>query len=107
MWARICISHLEKVKNQIVIFSRVVEILLTYGKSTKIIDCFVLKGLLIYFAYGIRHSMERCPKEEEEDDDSCSERSETLEKKHMGDTSGLEHASESAQFIPHEKTSEC
>ncbi|XP_013921958.1 PREDICTED: cationic amino acid transporter 2 isoform X1 [Thamnophis sirtalis] len=64
-------------------------------------------GLLIYFAYGIRHSKESCPKEEEEDDDSCSERSETLEKKHMGDTSELEHASESAQFIPHEKTSEC
>ncbi|ETE73289.1 Low affinity cationic amino acid transporter 2, partial [Ophiophagus hannah] len=66
-----------------------------------------LLGLLIYFAYGIRHSMESCPKEEEEDDDSCSERSETLEKKHMGDSSELEHASESAQFIPHEKTSEC
>ncbi|XP_026522888.1 cationic amino acid transporter 2 isoform X2 [Notechis scutatus] len=64
-------------------------------------------GLLIYFAYGIRHSTESCPKEEEEDDDSCSERSETLEKKHMGDSSELEHASESAQFIPHEKTSEC
>ncbi|KAG8134683.1 putative Low affinity cationic amino acid transporter 2 protein [Naja naja] len=64
-------------------------------------------GLLIYFAYGIRHSMESCPKEEEEDDDSCSERSETLEKKHMGDSSELQHASESARFIPHEKTSEC
>lgn len=51
--------------------------------------------------------MERCPKEEEEDDDSCSERSEISEKKPMGDTSELEHASESAQFIPHEKTSEC
>ncbi|XP_007426968.1 cationic amino acid transporter 2 isoform X2 [Python bivittatus] len=64
-------------------------------------------GLLIYFAYGIQHSMEGCPKEEEEDDDSCSERSETSEKKHMGDTSEYEHASENAQFILHEKTSEC
>ncbi|XP_063166718.1 cationic amino acid transporter 2 isoform X2 [Candoia aspera] len=64
-------------------------------------------GLLIYFAYGIRNSVESCPKEEEEDDDNCSERSETSEKKHMGDTSEHEHASENTQFIPHEKTSEC
>ncbi|XP_044311730.1 cationic amino acid transporter 2 isoform X1 [Varanus komodoensis] len=65
-------------------------------------------GLLIYFAYGIRNSVEGHPREEEDDDEnSCSEKSETPEKNHVGIANEQENASESAQFITHERTSEC
>ncbi|XP_062992025.1 cationic amino acid transporter 2 isoform X2 [Elgaria multicarinata webbii] len=64
-------------------------------------------GLLIYFAYGIRHSVESHPREEDDDEDSCSEKSETPEKSYVGSANEQENASESAQFITHERTSEC
>ncbi|XP_068134737.1 cationic amino acid transporter 2 isoform X2 [Hyperolius riggenbachi] len=65
-------------------------------------------GFLIYFAYGIRNSVEGKPKkhEEEEDDDGDSESSRT-EEKTPGKENEAENAKESDRFIIPERTSEC
>lgn len=65
-------------------------------------------GFLIYFAYGVRNSVEGKPKksEDEEDEDSDSANS-GIEEKMPGKENEEENAKESDHFILHERTSEC
>ncbi|XP_015264735.1 PREDICTED: cationic amino acid transporter 2 [Gekko japonicus] len=72
-------------------------------------------GFLIYFAYGIRHSKEGRPREDDEDslddhpgdDDSCLGKSATPEKNPLRGPNENQNSSESAYFITSERTSEC
>lgn len=69
---------------------------------------FYLKGFLIYFTYGIRHSLEGNSRDEEDDEDAYSDDINTAtEEKSAIQANDHDERNLSLPFIFHEKTSEC
>ncbi|XP_040274723.1 cationic amino acid transporter 2 isoform X2 [Bufo bufo] len=64
-------------------------------------------GLLIYFAYGIRNSLEGKPKKHDEEDEDGDSDNSVTEEKMAAKENEEENAKESDHFILHERTSEC
>lgn len=106
----------EKAKNPVIIyyiFQIQTAIFLPYVKHcffVFFVVClfFFLKGFLIYFTYGIRHSLEGNLRDEGDDEDSYSDNINTaMEEKSAIQASDHHQRNLSLPFIFHEKTSEC
>lgn len=105
------IDQKEKAENSIKFYIKFPMFKLSFSDILKTLIFFFLfppKGFLIYFAYGIRHSLEGNPRDEEDEEETYSDNIHaTTEEKSAIQANDHHQRNLSLPFIFHEKTSEC